>query len=472
MVSGSESGTIFRRPGLITLRKGGMSRLSNKQYLGVVLPFMFSTMTQPLMGAVNTAVMGQLPDPAYIAGVSLGAILFNTIYWLFGFLRVGTSGYAAQALGTGTWEDRVMSFCRPVVLAAVLSLLIIILKRPILQVFLKMVAPAPNVADITAHYYYILVWGTPFTLLNYVSLGWLMGQARIKATLIMQVSANVLNMILCVLFVNGFGHDVGGVAAAALIAQGYGCLVGLVLMNRHGGFRWWEVPTSILFKWRAFWSLIKTSGNLMFRTACLVTVNNLFAASGASFGTETLAANAVLLQIQYILSYLIDGMGNTASLFVGRAVGRRDKELFEDTRTMTFKWLLVLAVFLSGSYALGSGWLIGIFTDNPSVLVLTDQFKTYVILYPFCAGAGLVLYGMYTGATYTSPVRNMVILALAAFVACRHLLTPVWGNHGLWVAYLAFYGTQSLFLGLFFRQLRLRTGFLKTARSGDDNNSQ
>ncbi|MDL2226205.1 MATE family efflux transporter [Deltaproteobacteria bacterium OttesenSCG-928-M10] len=440
-----------------------MSRLSNKQYLGVVLPFMFSTMTQPLMGAVNTAVMGQLPDPAYIAGVSLGAILFNTIYWLFGFLRVGTSGYAAQALGTGTWEDRVMSFCRPMVLAAVLSLLIIILQKPILQAFLGLVAPAPDVAGFTAHYYYILVWGAPFTLFNYVSLGWLMGQAKIKATLIMQVSSNVLNMVLCVLFVNGFGYDVAGVAVAALIAQGYGCLVGLILMNRHGGFRWWEVPPGILFKWRAFWSLMKTSGNLMFRTACLVTVNNLFAASGASFGTETLAANAVLLQIQYMLSYLIDGMGNSASLFVGRAVGRRDQELFEGIRIMSFKWLLVLAVFLSAGYGLGSDRLIAIFTDNPSVLALTDQYKAYVMIYPFCAGAGLVLYGMYTGATYTAPVRNMVILALTAFVVCRQLLTPVWGNHGLWLAYLAFYSTQSVFLCVFFRQLRRRTGFLKGA---------
>ena len=438
-----------------------MSHLSNRQYLGVVLPFMFSTVTQPLMGAVNTAVMGQLPDPAYIAGVSLGAVLFNTIYWVFGFLRVGTSGYSAQALGTGAWEDRVMSFCRPLVVALVLGVTIIILQAPILALFLKLVNPAPLVADITTRYFTILVWGAPFTLLTYVSLGWLMGQARIKATLIMQVSSNVLNMVLCMLFVLGFDWEVPGAAWAALIAQGYGCLVGFILMNRHGGFQWWKVPPGIIFKWRAFWDLIKTSGNLMFRTACLVTVNNLFAASGASFGTEVLAANAVLIQIQYLLSYLIDGMGNTASLFVGRSIGRKDQELFEDTRRMSQKWLLVLAFILSTTYAWGGDRLIAVFTDNPEVLALAGQYKSYVIIYPFCAGAGLVFYGMFTGATFTAPVRNMVIVALSAFVICRWLLTPVWGNDGLWIAYLAFYGTQSLFLGLFFRQLRRRTGFLK-----------
>ena len=422
---------------------------------------MFSTMTQPLMGAVNTAVMGQLPDPAYIAGVSLGAVLFNTIYWLFGFLRVSTSGYAAQALGTGLWEDRVMSFCRPLVLAVIFSLMVIILQAPILAAFLKLVNPAPDVAAITARYFNLLVWGAPFTLISYVALGWLMGQARIKATLFMQVSSNILNMVLCVLLVNGFGYDVGGVAAAALIAQGYGCLVGLWEMNRLGGFRWWEVPFKIIFKWRAFAGMLTTNVNLMLRTACLMTVNNLFAASGAAFGTEVLAANAVLLQIQYILSYMLDGMGNTASLFTGRAIGRRDPELFEETRQMSLKWLAALAVLLSGSYALTSGLLISIFTSSPEVLALTGQYRDYVILYPFCAGVGLVTYGLYTGATYTAPIRNMMFLALGIFVAARWLLIPLYGNDGLWASYLIFYVAQSLFLSLFFPQLRRKTGFLK-----------
>ena len=447
-----------------------MSKLTNKQYIGVALPFMFSTVTQPLMGAVNTAVMGQLPDPAYIAGVSLGAILFNTIYWLFGFLRVSTSGYAAQALGTGLWEDRVMSFFRPLVMALAVSAVILIFQRPILQAFTNFVNPADDVAAICRHYFIILVWGAPFTLVGYVTLGWLMGQARIRETMIMQISSNALNMVLCILFVNGFSWNVAGVAWAALTAQVYGCLVGLFLMARHGGFRLGEVPLKMILKWQPFLGMLKTNSNLMFRTACLMTVNNLFAASGASFGTEVLAANAVLQQIQYIISYLLDGMGNTASLFTGRAIGRRDQELFEDTRKMSFKWLAIWAVCLSGLYAAGSGIFISIFTGNPEVLALTAQYKGYVILYPLCAGLGLVLYGMYTGATFTAPVRNMIIMATACFIAARALLTPAFGNDGLWVSYLIFYGTQSIFLWFFFGQLRRKTGFLPGVRtSGTDS---
>ncbi|MDL2260180.1 MATE family efflux transporter [Deltaproteobacteria bacterium OttesenSCG-928-K17] len=433
--------------------------LTTGEYLAVLLPFMFSTVTQPLMGAVNTAVMGQMPDPAYIAGVSLGAVLFNTIYWIFGFLRVGTSGYAAQALGTGAWEDKVMSFCRPLVVALAVSFVIILLQSSILSLFLKLVNPAADVAAITEQYFTILVWGAPFTLLNYVSLGWLMGQARIKATLIMQISSNVLNMLLCVVFVLSFGWGVAGAAWSSLIAQGYGCMVGLWLMHRHGGFSWWQVPYKILFKWRAFKELLSTSGNLMFRTLCLVTINNLFAASGAAFGTEVLAANAVLLQIQYVLSYLLDGMGNTASLFTGRAVGRRDLGLFNATLKTSLKWLLIIALILSSSYALFNTWLIAVFSQSLEVLVICAEYKNYVILYPICAGAGLMMYGMYTGATYTAPVRNMVIIATAAFIGCRAVLIPWLGNHGLWIAYLSYYASQSIFLAVFFKQLRRKTGF-------------
>ena len=447
-----------------------MSKLTNKQYIGVALPFMFSTVTQPLMGAVNTAVMGQLPDPAYIAGVSLGAILFNTIYWLFGFLRVSTSGYAAQALGTGLWEDRVMSFFRPLVMALVVSFLILVFQAPILRAFVNFVNPAADVAAICARYFVILVWGAPFTLVGYVALGWLMGQARIRETMIMQVSSNVLNMVLCILFVNGLAWDVAGVAWACLIAQVYGCLVGLFLMARRGGFRVGEIPLKLILKWQPFLGMLKTNSNLMFRTACLMTVNNLFAASGASFGTEVLAANAVLQQIQYIISYLLDGMGNTASLFTGRAIGRRDQELFEDTRKMSFKWLLVWAASLSLLYAVGGGLLISVFTGNPDVLALTARYQGYVILYPLCAGLGLVLYGMFTGATFTAPIRNMVIVATVCFIAARAFLTSSLGNDGLWISYLIFYGAQSVTLWLFFGQLRRKTGFPAGARtSGTDS---
>lgn len=176
-----------------------MSLLTDREYLGLTIPFMLSTMTQPLMGAVNTAVMGQLPDPKYIAAVSLGAILFNNLYWLFGFLRVSTTGYAAQAFGAADKRLGMLAFFKPLVLAMLISACCILFQKPILELYLAMIGAAPEVNELCRDYYYILIWGAPLVFGNYVALGWLMGQTRVRASVFMQVSMNVLNMALSIL---------------------------------------------------------------------------------------------------------------------------------------------------------------------------------------------------------------------------------------------------------------------------------
>jgi len=434
---------------------------TDRQYLGVVLPFMISTLTQPLMGAVNTAVMGRLPDPAYISGVALGAVLFNTIYWFFGFLRVGTTGYAAQALGSGRIEDQWTAFGRPLVVCLAASALILLGREPILDIYLDLIAPAPDVAALTRAYYDILIWGTPLTLFNYVALGWLMGQARIRASLFMQISTNLLNIVLCLVLVLHLQYEVAGVAAASLIAQVYGTLIGLWLMRANSRFGLKDASLRLLIRLKPMAKMLSTNANLMIRTACLLVVNNLFAATSASFGTEVLAANAVLLQVLALISFLIDGMANGNSLFVGRAVGRGDQALFEQTRRMSLKWLAVLALTLVGLYGLGGRALLGVFTGNESVLQLAGQYDFYIMAYPFCAGLGLTFYGLFTGATFTAPIRDMMFLAMLCFATSRFFLAPVMGNHGLWISYLLFYGSQSVIIGLFLPRLRGKTGFVK-----------
>lgn len=426
---------------------------------------MISTLTQPLMGAVNTAVMGRLPDPAYISGVALGAVLFNTIYWFFGFLRVGTTGYAAQALGSGRAEDQWTSFGRPLVVSLAASALILLLREPILSLYLGLIAPAPDVAALTRAYYEILIWGTPLTLFNYVALGWLMGQARIRASLFMQISTNLMNIVLCLVMVLYLEYEVAGVAAASLIAQIYGTLVGLWLMKANSLFRLKDVSLRLLLRLKSMTEMLTTNANLMIRTACLLVVNNLFAASSASFGTEMLAANAVLLQVVALMSFLIDGMANGNSLFAGRAVGRGDQALFEQTRRMSLKWLAVLALLLAGLYGLNGNLLLGIFTGNDSVLQLARQYGFYIMAYPFCAGLGLTFYGLFTGSTFTAPIRDMMFLAMICFAVSRFFLIPVMANHGLWISYLLFYGSQSVIICLFLPRLRGRTGFVKAVET-------
>ena len=441
----------------------GQSVLTDKEYLGITVPFMLSTMPQPLMGAVNTAVMGQLSDPKYIAAVALGAILFNNIYWFFGFLRVSTSGYAAQALGSGSKEESLLAFLRPLFIAMIVGCSCIILQQPILTAYIALVAPAADVAELCSGYYEILIWGAPLVLFNYVSLGWLMGQTRVRASVFMQVSSNVLNIILSMWFVFGLHFSIEGVAWATLLSQFYGAVVGCLLMRIYGDFDYRKFNYKTVLEAGTLVKMLSVNANLMIRTACLLTVNNILAATGAALGTVTLAANAVLFQMKDIMSYLVDGMANGASIFSGRALGQKSKELFWQTLRMTYKWLFVLIILLMSVFALSSTFWISCFTDIVEVAVLAEAYKEYVLVYPLVAGIGLALYGMFTGATYTAPVRNMMIMALAVFLLAERFLVPLMGNDGLWISFLLFVGSQSLIL--FLSLSKFRKIFKKTYKS-------
>ena len=431
-----------------------MDLLTNREYLGLTVPFMLSTMTQPLMGAVNTAVMGQLPDPKYIAAVSLGAILFNNLYWLFGFLRVSTTGYAAQAFGAADRELGTLAFFKPLVLALLISLACIVFQKPILEGYLAMIGAAPEVNALCREYYYILIWGAPLVLGNYVALGWLMGQTRVRASVFMQVSMNVLNMALSIWFVFGLHMDIIGVAFATLLSQLYGGVISVVLMYYYGEFDYKNLPWGELLDWRTFIGMLKVNVNLMIRTACLLTVNNIIAAVGASFGTVVLAANAVLLQLKDIMSYLIDGMANGAAIFSGRAVGAKSGAGLDAAIKMTFKWLVVLAVMLMGVYAAVNEFFIRLFTNIDEVVAMAMTYNAFVLFYPVCAGIGMVLYGVFCGATRTAPVRNMMLLALAVFYLLQWQLVPKIGNSGLWLALLGFMAAQSVILLYYLKSLR------------------
>lgn len=431
-----------------------MNLLTNREYLGLTVPFMLSTMTQPLMGAVNTAVMGQLPDPKYIAAVSLGAILFNNLYWLFGFLRVSTTGYAAQAFGAADRELGTLAFFKPLVLALLISLACIVFQKPILEGYLAMIGAAPEVNDLCREYYYILIWGAPLVLGNYVALGWLMGQTRVRASVFMQVSMNVLNMALSIWFVFGLHMDIVGVAFATLLSQLYGGVLSVVLMYYYGEFDYKNLPWGELLDWRTFIGMLKVNVNLMIRTACLLTVNNIIAAVGASFGTVVLAANAVLLQLKDIMSYLIDGMANGAAIFSGRAVGAKSGAGLEAAIRMTFKWLVVLAAVLMVVYAAGNEFFIRLFTNIDEVVAMAMTYNAFVLFYPVCAGIGMVLYGVFCGATRTAPVRNMMLMALTVFYLLQWQLVPKIGNSGLWLALLGFMAAQSVILLYYLKSLR------------------
>ena len=272
-----------------------LSAPSRREYAAMLLPFILSTVTQPLIGAVDTAVMGRLSDPSYIAGVAVGAVIFNTLYWLLGFLRVGSTGFSAQALATGDAEAAWKAFLLPGIMALLLGTLILLCRDAVFSGAMFLLRLDPAAREVAGIYYDILIWTAPLTLLNYAILGWLMGQTRVRASVFMQVSMNVLNMALSMFLVFTLHMDIMGVAIATLLSQIYGGVLGAYLIYLYGDFDYSKLPWGELLDWRQFIGMLQVNANLMIRTACLLTVNNIIAAVGASLGTVVLAANAVLL---------------------------------------------------------------------------------------------------------------------------------------------------------------------------------
>ena len=421
-------------------------KLNQHSYMALVLPFVLSTITTPLMGAVDTAIVGHLPDPSYIGGVAVGAVIFSTLYWLFGFLRVSTSGFAAQALGAKDEELALWALVRPLAIAALIGSAFLVLQEPILTGALYLIQPSDAVRLQASLYFRTLIWGAPCMLGYYVLLGWLMGMIRLKAVLFLQIVVNLLNMGLSVLFVRVFHWGVAGVAMATLIAQIVSLVIAGAFVYHYSQFSWREITWARLVDPIALRRIVSVNGDLMVRTICLLTMTNLFIRTGASFGTEVLAANAVLFQIQYIIAYFFDGFANASSVWAGKSWGKKDTEMYQAIVSLSWQWSLYGAAGLAGVYWLGKSIFISLFTNLQVVIDLCEVYSLWMVIFPFCASVGLIFYGVFSGITQTAPIRNSTILALLVYLVAQAILIPLYGNHGLWISFLLFTAGRSLFL--------------------------
>jgi multidrug resistance protein, MATE family len=435
--------------------------MNHRAYLTLAIPLTISTMTTPLLGAVDTAVVGQLPDPAYIGGVAVGTLIFNTLYWVFGFLRVSTSAFAAQANGASDPAQGVLALSRPFLIAIIVGMCFILLQWPIEYAALTLIAPDSDVSKFAVEYFRIRIWGAPFTLMNYVILGWLMGMAKIKESLFLQVLMNVLNMILAILFVHVFSFAVKGVATATLIAEIIAFVLGLFIVFKASPFKWKMPSIQTLIDTQSMKKMVNVNKDLFIRTICLLVVINMFTAKGASFGTEFLAANAVLFQIHYIMAYFFDGFANASSILVGKAVGSNDKKLYKKTLSLSRQWSVITAFTIASIYGLFQEQIIELFTNLPSVIELSTTYGAWLMIYPFAACFGLVIYGVFTGATEIAPVRNSMIYAMIIYIIIQITVTPIWHNHGLWLAFIIYTIGRSGFLVLYTPKLNKKLWHLK-----------
>ncbi len=438
--------------------------MTTRSYLYLAIPLIISTITVPLLGAVDTAVVGQIPNPVYIGGIAVGTVIFNTMYWLFGFLRVSTSGFAAQAHGANDSTRMAKSFYQPIILAFCIGVIFILLQKPILYFAQLFLGVTGDVKQISADYYNIRIWGAPFTLMNYVIVGWLLGMAKIKWTVFIQVLMNVLNMILAYLFVIVFPFQTAGVASATLIAEITAFILGVVILAKTDQLKG---TFSFLSSWGGMLEgtqikkMFIVNRDLFIRTICLLIVFNTFTAKGTAYGTEVLAANAILIQIHYIMAYFYDGLANASSIITGRAVGQKNNELYAFSVKMSFIWSILFSAVITAVFLLFRTEILSFFTVSEEVLAIGEEYSLWLALFPICASFGLVFYGIFTGATEVGYVRNSMIGAVTLFFVVLFPAADSWGNHGLWLAFIIFSLARSILLLLYMPKLAQRfTAFL------------
>ena len=417
--------------------------ITNKMYLSLMFPFIFSTITQPLLGAVDIAVIGRLANENYISGIAIGALIFNTLYWMFGFLRVSSTGYSAQSTYK-TLKENSDIFLRPVFMAVCISIIFLIFQKTIFNTSMKFIAPMEEIQNVSYIYFKILINGAPFVLFNYVVLGWLMGKGDIKGSLVMQIGGNILNIVLDIIFVLIMNYGVEGVAYATLISQVFSTILGLYFIIPYGYFKHIDIR-SILNK-NEFMNIISLNKNLMVRTFFLLMHNNMIMAASSGLGADILAANSILLQILSLISYAFDGIANTSSVFAGRARGLKDNNMMKDVWKKNLQWGMVFVFLLTIIYISGSKNVILTFTNIEKIVRLSEKYSYWIALYPITAFLGLTYYGIFTGSNMTLPVAQSTFLAFLIFTVSWKFIIPEFGNIGVWASLIIFYFCRGIFL--------------------------
>lgn len=421
-------------------------------------PIILSGLSVPLVGLVDTAVMGQLPEPRYMAAVAVGAVVFSSVFWVFGFLRMGTTGFVAQAAGRNDRTAISLFLLRSSLLAIALGLLVIVLQWPLGRVALWLMGAAEDVTASAQVYFNIRVWSAPATFLNYVVLGCLIGLQRARAALMVQLVLNVSNMLLDLWFVLGLGWDVAGVAWASLLSEVLALVVGGYLL-RHAAFAVLsesEYQAGIGVLWRrlsdraALLQLFSVNSDLFLRTLLLTTGFFFFTSQGAQFGTVVLAANAILMNMFSLMAYGLDGFAHAAEALVGSAYGAKNQQAFRRAVSSSTWLALGTAVLASVLYALFGRAIIQLMTDIPEVISVARAYLPWMVAMPLLAVWSFQLDGIFVGTMQTRDMRNSVAAALLVYVTMVWLTVPVWGNHALWACMALFSLLRGVFLWLLY----------------------
>ena len=411
----------------------------DRQILQIALPSIVSNITVPLLGLIDVAIVGHLGSPAYIGAIAVGGMLFNIIYWIFGFLRMGTSGMTSQAFGKRDLTEVVCLLIRSVGIGLAVAFCLIALQIPIRQGAFLLIHPTDEVRILATLYFHICIWGAPAMLGLYGLTGWFIGMQNSRIPMYIAITQNIVNIIASLSLVYLCGMKVEGVALGTLIAQYAGLFMGLALWWKHyGKLKRFLKGGKNIWQKEAMYRFFQVNRDIFLRTLCLVAVTLFFTSAGASQGEIILAVNTLLMQLFTLFSYVMDGFAYAGEALSGRYIGARNREAFTDTVRHLFGWGVVMAVLFTLVYALGGNAFLGLLTDDKEVIAAADTYFYWALAVPAVGIAAFIWDGIFIGATATRGMLLSMATAAVSFFVLYYGLHPVLANHALWLAFLTY----------------------------------
>lgn len=424
-------------------------------------PMILSNITIPLLGLVDTAVLGHLDHAKYMGAVALGSIIIAMVVWGCNFLRMGTTGFTAQALGREDNSEIKAIFWRSLIFAQTLAWIVILLQNYYADLAFYFLDGSEEVRSLARDYYDIRVWGLPASIANFALVGWFLGLHNTRIPLLILVSTNSLNIILNLIFVLGLGWHVEGVAYASLISEYTGLIIGLFFVRKQLATYIADTPIAKILDSHLMIEMFVTNRDIFIRTMALEAVFFFMAAAGAKMGTNILAANALLLNFLFLIANGLDGLAQAIEALVGKAIGAQDPYQFNASIVVASGWSLVMSVGYLLLFLLFGDLIILLLTDIPEVMDTAKVYLIWLVFLPLNGVWSYLLDGIFIGATRAKAMRDsMIIATIFGFIPAWYLLQPL-ENHGLWFAFHLFMIIRALVLGFVFARIHRNNGFIR-----------
>ncbi len=438
----------------------------NREILRLAVPFIISNITVPLVGSVDTALMGHLGSSAHLGAVGLASAIFNFLFWNFAFLRMALAGLTAQSFGQADPAESGRLLARSLSLALTGALLVILLQGPIAEIAFAIAGADPQVEQLARDYFRIRIWAAPATISLFALTGWFIGMQDARTPMIISILVNLANLAGNFFFVVGMGMKAEGVALGTVIAQytGLGYAVVVMLIRHRKVFS--AIRPKGIFQGARLRVFFSVNSDVFLRTLAIIIVLTFYNFASAKQGTVVLGTNVIFLQLVFAFSFFVDGFANAGEALVGRFIGEGNRESFSTSVRYLLVWGAGLGLLFSLGYGLFFEQVCRIYTADESIIQASAAFAPWIAAIPVAGAAAFILDGVYLGATATKEQRNITIFSSALFFAAYLPLKDIYGNHALLMAQLLFFGMRSLLLTLWYRRAVLHRYFPGMPKEG------